>query len=190
MNSENKHTFSSIKVFPEINALLKVLAVLSVFLLSSCSILKQDAWPEGAPSQTYYTDYYAESLNVHPYQSEEDYLMWIGRFYEGFNILPGWQDITGKVLEEVSPEETEAMDSRMFELGKKISQEWAKDNRVRLINSKMANIWRDTFLESIELNDLMNFVSMLETDVDALLAGNLDSEEIYFERYYEDSFDF
>jgi hypothetical protein len=80
--------------------------------------------------------------------------------------------------------------SRLFELGRTISVEWAKSNEERLIDTRNAAVWRDALQEALSQGDLDNYLDRVDADVSAILAGSLAGEEIRFERYYVDEFDF
>ena len=72
-----------------------------VVLLTSCmssAILEQ--WPEQIPQQSYFKQLYREDDSNQARQSELEYLVWVARFYEGWEMMPiGWQDISESVLE-------------------------------------------------------------------------------------------
>ena len=61
---------------------------------------------------------------------------------------------------------------------------------MRKLNSRSAGVWRDGLIEALNQNDLDAYLDRVNQDVDDLLSGVIDLEEIYFERYYEDEFDF
>src|SRR5690606_37096368 len=123
-------------------------------------------------------------------QAEDDYLLWVTRFYTGNGPVPGWLDMTEQVLERLPLEQHANVEARLFELGGRIGMEWAKDNSVRRINTRAAGVWRDALLEALAQDDLDAFLDRLSADVDALLNGTLDGDAIRFERYYVDEFDF
>ena len=79
---------------------------------------------------------------------------------------------------------------RLYHLGGRIGSEWAKTNEVRLLNTRNAAIWRDALIESISQDDLDNYITRVENDVESILMGELDEEAIHFERYYIDDFEF
>ena len=156
-------------------------------VLSSCSSF--GPWPGGAADRDYFEALYAEDEANQALQEEADYLYWIRRFYNGLNLVPGWNQASRQLLARVEEEQQAEVSDRLDILGRDIASEWAKDNRVRLINTRMVNIWRQALMEAIAQDDLLPFLDVLEADVNALLSGSLDGDDIYFERYYEDEFD-
>jgi hypothetical protein len=122
-------------------------------------------------------------------QSEDEYLEWVLRFYEGYTGVPGWLDMTEQVLGRLPVQDRERIGARLSELGARIGREWAKDNTVRRLDTRSAAAWRDALLEALSRNELDGYLDRLTVDVDALLTGALDKSAIRFERYYIDEFD-
>lgn len=147
-------------------------------------------WPDGAAPPELFRAEWRGNADVQRVQPEEDYLLWVTRFYTGNGPVPGWLDMTEQVLERLPPERHADIEARLFDLGGRIGREWAKDNSVRRLNTRSAGVWRDALLEALARDDLDAFLDRLSTDVDALLAGTLDNDEVRFERYYVDEFDF
>lgn len=163
-----------------------------VTMLSGCSLLLPvGSWPQELPPQNYFIGYYEASEDNHAYQKLEDYLYWIQVFYEGNALSPGWFHLSNELMDE-TPEDKKVIYSRkMQSLGRLISAEWAQNNNVRLIDTRCASIWRDALLEAISREDLDNYIQRFETDVNAILAGELSREDIQLSRYYEvEEFDF
>src|SRR5688500_5857212 len=101
-------------------------------LLASCaSRSPEPAWPEGMPPRAQFSAEWQRSGPNQELQSEEEYLLWVTRFYTGYNAVPGWLAMTRQVLPRVPDAEREAISARLFELGGRIGAEWAKDNAVR-----------------------------------------------------------
>lgn len=160
-------------------------------LLAACALrAPTPPWPDGAASPELFRAEWRRSMEVQRVQAEEDYLLWVTRFYTGSGPAPGWLDMTEQVLERLPPGQRANIEARLFELGGRIGAEWAKDNSVRRINTRAGGVWRDALLEALAQDDLDAFLDRLSTDVDALLDGTLDEDAIRFERYYVDEFDF
>jgi hypothetical protein len=123
-------------------------------------------------------------------QSEDEYLLWVQRFYEGFNTVPGWFDLTRQVLARVPAAEQAAVSAQLAALGVTIGGEWAKDNSVRRIDTSTVATWRDALQEALSRMELNAYLMRLNDDIAGLLAGTLTSDDITFERYYVDEFDF
>ena len=167
------------------------LILLATYTLVSCTLFAPGVrWPDGAYPQDYFAEAFATDQAAQQYQTEDDYLLWITRFYKGFSIAPGWLSLTEQVLENLEEPQKSEVNQRLYHLGAKIGTEWAKDNEVRKLNTRNASVWRDGLIESLRQNDLNNYITRVEEDVESILNGELDKEEIYFERYYVDEFDF
>lgn len=169
----------------------KSLCLLALLALSACALTGSgEDWPPGALPRDYFVDAYEADPINQASQELDNYLLWVGRFYQGMEPVPGWLAMTRQVLQRLEESPRRDVGNRLHELGGKIGAEWAKDNETRLISSRLVNVWRDALIEALNQDDLDNFLSRLEDDVDALLARELAGEEIYFERYYVDEFDF
>lgn len=163
---------------------------LAVLFLSSCAMLGAGQWPEGAPARAFFErQYQADAINQ-ARQSEDDYLMWVERFYTGLDPVPGWLEMTRRVLAGLEEPPRMEVEGRLFELGRRLSAEWAKDNAVRGLDSRMVNVWRDALVEALARDDVLDYLERVEEDIDRLLAGSLEPDDIYFERYYVDDFEF
>lgn len=146
-------------------------------------------WPDGAQPKNNFVRYYRLDKNNKSVQSKKEYLYWVRRFYLGVNLVPGWLKITDQALEHLEEPRRSHAAEQLRQLGESISSEWAKDNGVRLINTKSAVIWGQAVLEALNQDDLDNFLVILAQDVEAMLAGKIMSSEISFERYYTYDFD-
>ena len=160
-------------------------------LLGGCvSSPSSSSWPDTLPPvNTFQANWTADAANQE-IQSEGEYLLWVQRFYEGFNTVPGWFDLTRQVLARVPDEEKPAFSAQLAALGVKIGSEWAKDNSVRRIETSTVATWRDALQESLSRMELSVYLTRLNADIAALLDGELTSDDITFERYYIDEFDF
>ena len=161
-----------------------------LLLLMSCSSLQQaDSWPADLPDSRIFVQAWNADTTNQAFQEQAEYLVWVQRFFYGYNIAPGWQALTRQVLGRLPAERQQVVGDRLAALGLRIGQEWAKNNQARKINTRMAATWRDALQEALSQNDLDHYMDRLDADVTALLAGELDGSEIAFERYYVDEFD-
>ncbi len=160
--------------------------------LSACSILfPADGWPGQLPPQEYFIDSYQSANDNQAYQDMDSYLNWIKVFYLGSALSPGWMDLTEGLLYETPEHKKQGYAETMESLGRLISAEWAKNNAIRLIDTRSASVWRDALVEAVELGDLDSYMQRFVDDVDAIFAGSLSKEDIVFTRYYEENtFDF
>jgi hypothetical protein len=122
-------------------------------------------------------------------QSQADYLGWVARFYSGGGNVSGWQQMTDQVLARVPAEQHDTLVVQLDTLGRQIGAEWAKDNSIRLIDTRIVATWRDALLEALSRQDLAAYIAKLTADLEALMGRSLQVDAIRFERYYEDEFD-
>lgn len=173
---------------------MRLFAVAVLLLVTGCAIDIEDvAWPEGAYPRSYFQAAFEEDPLARQYQTEDEYLLWVTRFYNGYSIAPGWLDLQAQVLDRLDDPQSDYADQvmeRLFHLGGRIGSEWAKSNEVRMLDTRNAAVWRDALIESISQDDLDAYITRVKEDVESLFAGDLDKEDIYFERYYIDEFDF
>ena len=172
--------------------LIKRISMLVILfaLLTACAIRTPElVWPDGIPPQSFFRPEWQAATANQELQSETDYLLWVIRFYEGYTSVPGWLDMTEQVLARIPPREHDWVTGRLLELGGRIGREWAKDNAVRLINTRSAAVWRDALLEALARDELAAYLDLLSGDIDALMSGTLNSDVIRFERYYVDECD-
>ncbi len=117
-------------------------------------------------------------------QTQEEYLYWVRRFYLGYSLVPGWLSITHQVLKPLDGEYRSLKSRELYDLGERIGSEWAKDNGVRLIDTRTTAIWGQAALEAVQRDDLDNFLRLLRDDVESLLGAQASVKDISFERYY------
>ena len=111
---------------------------------------------------------------------------WVRIFYQGNVLSIGWEELSEGVLVELPDAKKTEYEKRMFTLGQRIGAEWALDNSVRLIDTRSASVWSDALLEAIYLKELEAFIFKMENDVDSILTGRLNKNEIAFTRYYDE----
>jgi len=176
------------------NLVCTLLVLLLGCLVQGCTTTQQAFpdpanWPGELPAaHSFRVAWRADAAN-RELQTERDYLQWVQRFYQGGNLVPGWLAVSEQVLQRLNAAEKASVSGRLLQLGMRIGSEWAKDNAVRRIHTRTVAVWRDALLEALRREDLEAFLSLLEEDVTALLATQLDADEILFERYYIDEFD-
>lgn len=149
-----------------------------------------ESWPGELPPRSYFQQQWRTDEANRELQSQADYLLWVERFYAGFNLVPGWLGMMEQVRGRVTEPEWRSIEPRLQELGRRIGSEWAKDNVRRRIDTRIASVWRDALVEALSQRDLDDYLTRLEQDVTALLRGELARDSIRFERYYIDEFDF
>jgi len=173
------------------NPVRLLLRGLGFLLLTACAapqILPE--WPDELPARSWFQQQWRQDVANRSLQSEADYLLWVQRFFEGFNMVPGWLTMMKEVRARVPAEQWMLLESRLHDLGGSIGSEWAKHNDVRKLDTRTAAVWRDALMEALSQDDLEAYLYRLEQDVGALVGGQLDMDSIRFERYYIDDFDF
>lgn len=164
-----------------------LLSFVAAIVLSGCSIIQTSGdGSEQIPDQEFFVDYYQGNSENQLYQDLDSYLDWVQTFYLGNPLSPGWIQLTNELLIETPAHKQQEYSELMTELGQAIGAEWALSNRVRLIDTRSASVWRDALLEAVYIGDMLNFMQRFEADVKAILDGSLDKEIIEFSRYYEE----
>ena len=97
---------------------------------------------------------------------------WFRKFYEGTFLIKGWKSRMKEVLQPFSPAEGDKMRGQLDNLGEKIGREWAKDNKVRRVDTPMLQKWGKDFQEAKDKGPdvLAETIRDLNTEVDNLLA--------------------
>ena len=177
--------------------LKKISIPLLLIIITGCTTLTSEKeWPSDIPEKKIFVDKFLSNRNVETASKKRirSHLSWIYRFYQGTLLYPnGWTSVSMQFLDSIEEQDgKEAMAMRLRELGIAISNEWAQDNDVRLINSANVAAWGSALRTSAERDDQENYLSKVEQDVEALLDGTLKANQISYERYYpaEDYDDF
>ena len=97
---------------------------------------------------------------------------WFRKFYEGTFLVKGWRSRMEELLRAFSSAERDKMHSLLDNLGEKIGREWARDNRVRRVDTPLLQQWgQDLRNARIDGPDvLVKAIRKLDTEVDNLLA--------------------
>jgi len=158
-----------------------------LWLISGCqSIDTRSTWPSDLPDRQLFVDAHNESINAGEKVIKiEPHLVWIKRFYQGTILYPfGWNKMTELVLESLTNKnDKNNVKPRLLKLGLDISREWAKDNKVRKINSSNIAIWGGTLRTAAKQGTQLSFLAQVEQDVAAMLRGELSVKEISRTRY-------
>lgn len=159
------------------------LLVLTLFAGSALS-LQAESWKVEIPEKDYFEHIYANDAVNKKYQSKEEYMDWVYRFYHGYQSINGWNDISAEVLGSTEAGRYPAIAKKMNYLGRIISAEWAKDDPDRLIDSRTVSTWSDAAYEAADRKELERFIDQLLVDVELLFDGSLKAESINTARYY------
>jgi len=171
---------------------IRLLLLIPLSLLLGACVIREPVseWPDSLPARAFFVEQWRQDAVNRDIQSIDEYLLWINRFYQGFNLVPGWLQVVERVTSRVAVEDQAAVRIQLEALGRRIGSEWAKDNQVRKLNSRMAAVWRDALMEALAQDDLHAYIARMTQDVEAVMAETLQAEDIQFERYYQDDFSF
>ncbi|UZJ45419.1 hypothetical protein OOT55_05030 [Marinimicrobium sp. C6131] len=172
---------------------LIVAVLLSV--LSGCAMFQPDisrsAWPENIPPRSEFEALYAADQRNQAVQSEEEYLTWITRFYQGWKLYPqGWNDLVPEILAGVAdPDERAELAREFYDAGRFIASEWAKDADTRKVRTRQLSIWGNAMREAVARDEIRVMVEQIAQDVDRLKAQRLTYSDITPGRYYAEDED-
>jgi hypothetical protein len=161
---------------------------LLIFAVSGCADyqIKESAWSNELPPEEYFLkSYMRDSINSN-LQPFDQYLTWIKRFYQGWEVYPnGWNNVTQDLLHKIKdPVALEEIKQQMDRLGKSISGEWAKNNATRRINTQHVSIWGNALLKSVEYGETSKILDRITADVDDLLGNRISADVITENRFY------
>ena len=157
-------------------------------LVSGCSTYyKVKSWPEEIPSRSYFTDYYAQDTENQRLISEKEYLVWIHRFYYGWELYRrGWLRATDELVSTIDePHEKVQARETSTTIGQLVAPEWAKNPNYRVINTRHLIIWGNALNESMIRDEQILILNQILSDVKALLDGDIKPKELASNRYYE-----
>lgn len=155
-------------------------------LVGGCAGLPvgEPKWPKMAPAQAYFEQVYDEDPRNQLMQTRAEYLDWVRQFYSGSDFYPfGWSDLERSLLAETEAHIRADTAEKLRRLGKRISADWAKDNRVRHITEAMLLIWSQVIQEAAKTGEHSVAIGDVAGDVAALLDQRLQAEAISAERY-------
>lgn len=174
---------------------LILLCSVYIFISGCATSITPESWPTTMPDRDIFVQSWAAQNEAGKNDNSiENHLLWVRRFYEGSLLSPiGWTSMSERVVGSLSNEQDqEFMHRRLFDLGIDICTEWAQNSDVRKINTANVAVWGGAIRTAIEQNEQFEYLSLIETDVNALIDGTLMSSQISRERYYpaEDFDDF
>ncbi len=167
-----------------------LLASVWLSALSGCALFQPDishrAWPDDIPPRSDFEALYAADERNRAEQSEEEYLTWVSRFYEGWTLYPeGWNDLVPEILAEVDdPDERAELETELYDAGRFMASEWAKDADTRKVRTKQLSIWGNAMREAVARGEIRQMVKQIAQDVDWLKAQRLSYADITPGRYY------
>lgn len=154
--------------------------------LVSCVGPNISNWPESIPQQQFFVDAYLADEANQRLQSRSEYLEWTLSFYQGnLAYQSGWLDIESVVLNIAADRDAGRMAAQLNDLGAAIGVEWAKHNRVRLIDSRMLALWGSALQLADNSEQQKRSIELISRDVNGLLSGGLSKSDIVETRYVE-----
>lgn len=158
--------------------------LLPSLLLTACITPSIRDWPDEVPRQALFESAYRADEVNQQFQTRQEYLEWILGFYQGTVIYPtGWLDVEAQLLDRTPPQRQQQLDERLEELGIVIGAEWAKENDARLIDNRMLALWGSTLQLMEDAEGRLEAIEMVARDIDLLLEGDLQKEDITETRY-------
>jgi hypothetical protein len=152
--------------------------------LFSCVSQNLANWPESIPQQQHFVQAYGADAANQQRQSQQEYLEWIMSFYQGNLVYQtGWLDVETTVLATMQADGHNLQDQQLRDLGAAIGAEWAKDNKIRVIDSRMLSLWGSVLQLAADSEQRRMSIELISADVEAVLAGNLSNAEIQEPRY-------
>lgn len=166
----------------------RILAILMVVLMPACAVLVKTVpdWSDDLPQYGYFYDEYKRDSVNSKIQPLDQYLTWVERFYHGWELYPnGWNTIKHDLLLRIAdPAVAHEVAQKMDDLGLSISQEWAKNNDTRIINTRHVSIWGNALLKSLEHGETLDIIARINADVQDLILKNISADLITENRFY------
>lgn len=166
--------------------LLILIALTSTLFACSTHRAERDTWPEGMPSRAYFVKVYeADKINKQ-IQTKDEYLTWILRFYNGWELYRrGWIKMTDELVAQVQdPQQVTEIRYKIDRIGRLVSGEWAKKSDTRTIYLRHVSIWGNALLESLDRDQALPLIDQVNQDVDDLLAQKIKPDVITADRYF------
>ena len=167
------------------------LLLIFIGFIGACAakpVLDSD-WPSALPPKAHYDRLYDMDISNHTVQTRDKYLYWVVKFYEGYNAIDGWQQISKNILNSVQPKNYRIVSAKLDYIGRLVSGEWAKLSPERVIVNKTVGVWSQAANQAALNNDIEPFIDNMLVDVEALFAKKLTHQEITLERYYQNNTD-
>lgn len=183
-NRANDPPMQYTALFFRLPALLMLVSTL--FACSTQKLARDENWPATMPSRNYFVKAYEADEANKKVQTQQEYLTWIVRFYNGWELYGrGWTKMTNELLEQIdNPAEAKQIKTRVDRIGRLVSAEWAKKSDTRTIYLRHVAIWGNALLESLDRDQALELVTRVNQDVDDLLAHKIKPNTITAERYF------
>jgi hypothetical protein len=163
------------------------LAAAGVFasFLTGCfaPIYKVGEWPEGLPQESFYRTIYSADEFNRRHQTEEEYFAWVLRFYQGYQIIPGWQTQERTLAKILTDEEFTVLAPQLSYLAQIASGEWAKSNEARRVDNDMLQLLGGVLRKAAKEHRAGEALDRITRDLQSVLDGSLAPDDVTAERY-------
>ncbi len=156
-------------------------------LLSACAMAPRpdSEWPDGIPPRDYFIERYRSDAANHDLQSEREYLTWVRRFYEGWEIYPfGWLDMQKDVIGLIAADQADAALEKLRNAGRIIATDWARHNTIHRITTKLLALWGEVIEVALGDGKADAAIELITEDAQDLVEGETKPEN-YDPVYYE-----
>lgn len=168
--------------------ILMGLIAATTFFLSSCAnhAPKEKLWPTDMPPRSDFVAAYEADLENKKDQDLDEYLLWVFRFYQGWELYRnGWsQVINDSLIGVTEPAVAAEIKTKMVFMGSSIACEWAKNKKDRRILTRHVVVWGNALIESIKRGERLSLIDKVLSDVAAILDQKIGKDDVKAERYY------
>jgi hypothetical protein len=180
--------------FADLRRLPRMLCLLLCLQLGACAALHPSAlddWPEGIPPASYFVAAYEADPDAARLQTLDEYLYWVRGFYAGTTFYPrGWNDVSEDLLADMeiadgNSEDYARRERTLYELGRDIAAEWAKDGSINRVDNQHLATWAIAASRAVKEENVDETLERISEDVQALLALQIGPDEIDADRYHE-----
>ena len=157
------------------------------FLTACATRPPQEAsWPTNIPPRSFFVEHYESDLENKSGQDVDEYLLWVIRFYEGWELYRnGWVKVTEDSLIGVKdPTIAQEIRTKMGLIGEGIACEWAKNKKDRRILTRHVVVWGNALVESIKRDQELPLINRVLADVNGLLLKQIALDDVKAERYF------
>jgi hypothetical protein len=97
---------------------------------------------------------------------------WYRKFNNGTLLVKGWKARMNELLDNLPDQDKESVGALLSELGEKIGWEWAKDNRVRRVDTAMLQQWGENLQAARRSGQeaLAREIRKIDEELDEILA--------------------
>ncbi|WP_150048498.1 MULTISPECIES: hypothetical protein [Methylomonas] len=169
---------------------MRIRRLVCLLLIAAAGCADRAVQRSDAQSALSGTDYFVKSYRQDAVnagrQTLEQYLLWVTRFYQGWDIYPsGWEQIQRNLLEPLPDDSNRTeLEAKLEHLGRSIAAEWAKNNATRRIHTRHVAIWGRALQRAQALGQAPAMIERITTDVDNLLENKISADVITENRFY------